>query len=51
MIQATVTNVSPYLNYLEEKEKSVHWLLTFSSLLEKEATAKIRPCNDCKCIL
>lgn len=38
MIQATVSNVSPYLNYLEEKEVTVHWLLTFSSLLEKEAT-------------
>jgi UPF0755 protein len=40
MIQATVSNVSPYLNYLEENEKTVHWLLTFSSLLEKEATQK-----------
>ena len=30
----------PYLNYLEEKEKTVHWLLTFASLLEKEATQK-----------
>ena len=38
MIQATVSNVSPYLNYLEENEVTVHWLLTFSSLLEKEAT-------------
>ena len=40
MIQATVSNVSTYLNYLEEKEKTVHWLLTFASLLEKEATQK-----------
>ncbi|WP_210469132.1 endolytic transglycosylase MltG [Sporosarcina sp. 6E9] len=40
MIQATVSNVSSYLNYLEENEKTVHWLLTFSSLLEKEATQK-----------
>ena len=40
MIQATVSNVSTYLNYLEENEKTVHWLLTFASLLEKEATQK-----------
>lgn len=40
MIQATATNVTPYLEYLQENEKSVHWLLTFASLLEKEATAK-----------
>lgn len=40
MLQATVKNMSPYLELLEEEEKSVHWLLTFSSLLEKEATAK-----------
>ena len=38
MIQATVSNMSPYLDYLEGKEKTVHWLLTFASLLEKEAT-------------
>lgn len=40
MLQATMTNVSPYFEILEEKGKSVHWLLTFSSLLEKEATAQ-----------
>lgn len=26
--------------FLDEQEKSVHWLITFASLLEKEATAK-----------
>ena len=40
MLQATVSNVIPYLTYLEENEKTVHWLLTFASLLEKEATQK-----------
>ena len=40
MLKATATNVRPHLNYLEEQEKSVHWLLTFASLLEKEATAQ-----------
>ena len=38
MIEATVSNVTPYLAYLEEEKVSVHWLLTFASLLEKEAT-------------
>lgn len=40
MLEATAANVIPHLNYLEEHEKSVHWLLTFASLVEKEATAK-----------
>lgn len=40
MVQATVTNVTPYLDYLQSEEKSVHWLLTFASLLEEEATAQ-----------
>ncbi|WP_203246838.1 endolytic transglycosylase MltG [Sporosarcina beigongshangi] len=40
MIQATATNITPYLDYLQNEEKSVHWLLTFASLLEEEATAK-----------
>ncbi|KXH87573.1 hypothetical protein AU377_01965 [Sporosarcina sp. HYO08] len=40
MLQATASNVTPYLEYLESEEKSVHWLLTFASLLEREATAK-----------
>ncbi|ARK26364.1 hypothetical protein SporoP37_16185 [Sporosarcina sp. P37] len=38
MVEATVQNVIPYQGYLKEKEKSAHWLLTFASLLEKEAT-------------
>ncbi|MER2088596.1 MAG: endolytic transglycosylase MltG [Sporosarcina sp.] len=40
MVQATALNVTPYLDYLQTNEKSVHWLLTFASLLEEEATAK-----------
>ena len=40
MVQATAANVTPYLDYLTENGKSVHWLLTFASLLEKEATAQ-----------
>lgn len=40
MVQTTATNVTPYLDYLRKEEKSVHWLLTFASLLEEEATAK-----------
>lgn len=40
MLQATSTNVTPYMDFLEQNEKSVHWLLTFASLLEKEATAQ-----------
>ncbi len=39
MLEATENNVLPYLETLEQQEKSVHWLLTFASLLEKEATA------------
>jgi len=40
MVQATAANVTPYFAYLETEGKSVHWLLTFASLLEKEATAQ-----------
>jgi len=40
MIQGTALNVTPYLDYLQTNEKSVHWLLTFASLLEEEATAQ-----------
>lgn len=40
MVSATVQNIIPYQGYLEEKEKTAHWLLTFASLLEKEATSK-----------
>jgi len=38
MLTATANNVSPYADILAEQEKSVHWLLTFASLLEEEAT-------------
>ncbi len=40
MLDATENAVLPFLGFLEENEKSVHWLLTFASLLEKEATAQ-----------
>ncbi len=40
MVQATATNVTPFLVYLQDEGKSVHWLLTFASLLEEEATAQ-----------
>ncbi|WOV85477.1 endolytic transglycosylase MltG [Sporosarcina jeotgali] len=40
LIEGTKANVTPYLAALEENGKSVHWLLTFASLLEREATAQ-----------
>ncbi|REB09949.1 endolytic transglycosylase MltG [Sporosarcina sp. BI001-red] len=40
LIDGTKANVTPYLAALEEDKKSVHWLLTFASLLEREATAQ-----------
>lgn len=40
MLQGTQDNVQPYREILAEREKSVHWLLTFASLLEEEATAQ-----------
>ncbi|WP_301109610.1 endolytic transglycosylase MltG [Sporosarcina sp.] len=40
MVDGTVQNVIPFQGYLEEHEKTPHWLLTFASLLEKEATSK-----------
>ncbi|WJY28538.1 MULTISPECIES: endolytic transglycosylase MltG [Sporosarcina] len=40
MVDGTQANVTPYLATLEEQKKSVHWLLTFASLLEREATAQ-----------
>ncbi|KAA0957805.1 endolytic transglycosylase MltG [Planococcus sp. ANT_H30] len=40
MLNATQSNVVPYQGVLEELEKSPHWLLTFASLLEEEATAQ-----------
>ncbi|WP_098049701.1 endolytic transglycosylase MltG [Bhargavaea cecembensis] len=39
MLEATDQAVTPYRDVLAEQEHSVHWLLTFASLLEKEATA------------
>lgn len=39
MMEGTAMNVTPYLDYLESNDKTVHWLLTFASLLEREATA------------
>jgi UPF0755 protein len=40
MLKTTSKSITPYVETLEEKEKSVHWLLTFASLLEEEATAE-----------
>lgn len=40
MIESTEKTVSTYYELLQSEEKSVHWLLTFASLLEEEATAK-----------
>ena len=39
MLKTTQKNITPYMETLEQEEKSVHWLLTFASLLEEEATA------------
>lgn len=41
MIEGTAINITPLLEDLEAQGKSVHWLLTFASLLEREATASI----------
>jgi len=40
MLETTQANVMQYQPILEEMERSPHWLLTFSSLLEEEATAQ-----------
>jgi len=40
MIKNTEKTVSSYYDLLQSEEKSVHWLLTFASLLEEEATAQ-----------
>ncbi|WP_156851269.1 endolytic transglycosylase MltG [Planococcus donghaensis] len=40
MLDTTQTNVMQYQPVLEELERSPHWLLTFASLLEEEATAQ-----------
>ncbi|MCP2035022.1 UPF0755 protein [Planomicrobium sp. HSC-17F08] len=39
MLKATESNVVQYQTVLEEMGKTPHWLLTFASLLEEEATA------------
>ena len=39
MLNATANTLTPYTEHLAEQKKSVHWLLTFASLLEEEATA------------
>lgn len=40
MLSTTQANVMQYQSVLEELDKSPHWLLTFASLLEEEATAQ-----------
>jgi len=40
MLNATQANIAPYTAILEERGESPHWLLTFASLLEEEATAQ-----------
>lgn len=40
MIATTEKTVSAYYDLLQSEDKSVHWLLTFASLLEEEATAQ-----------
>lgn len=40
MVEATAINVTPYIELLKEEEHTVHWLLTFASMLEREATAQ-----------
>lgn len=40
MLANTDKVVTSYVDLLQAEEKSVHWLLTFASLLEEEATAQ-----------
>lgn len=40
MLDATKANIEPYQSVLDEQGKSPHWLLTFASLLEEEATSQ-----------
>lgn len=40
MLNATQSNVSQYQAVLDDMKKTPHWLLTFASLLEEEATAQ-----------
>jgi UPF0755 protein len=39
MLDTTESNVMQYKSLLDDMDKSPHWLLTFASLLEEEATA------------
>ncbi|MFC4711917.1 endolytic transglycosylase MltG [Planococcus dechangensis] len=39
MLDATKANIEPYHAVLQEQELTPHWLLTFASLLEEEATS------------
>lgn len=39
MLDATKANIEPYQAVLQEQELNPHWLLTFASLLEEEATS------------
>lgn len=39
MLDATKANIEPYQAVLQEQELTPHWLLTFASLLEEEATS------------
>ncbi|NME04253.1 endolytic transglycosylase MltG [Psychrobacillus sp. BL-248-WT-3] len=40
LLAQTDKALAPYYELLQAEEKSVHWLLTFASLLEEEATAQ-----------
>ena len=40
MLNATQANIAPFAALLEERGETPHWLLTFASLLEEEATGK-----------
>lgn len=40
MLNATQSNVTQYQAVLDDMQKTPHWLLTFASLLEEEATAQ-----------
>ncbi|MBD7943791.1 endolytic transglycosylase MltG [Psychrobacillus sp. FSL K6-2684] len=40
LLAQTDRTMAPYYELLQAEEKSVHWLLTFASLLEEEATAQ-----------
>ncbi len=40
MLDATLANIAPFETVLQEMGKTPHWLLTFASLLEEEATSQ-----------